>query len=362
MAEILLVTWDGGGNVPPALGIAAELVRRGHSVRVLGHAQQREVVEAAGHRFVAYRHARRWSALDRNGAWAFFAMFTDPGPGQDVREALPGADLVLVDCMSLGALKAALDSGLPVVVLVHTFYRYLAQNWARGPIGLLARLRGLAPQPMWDRADAVLVAADAELDPAESLPPNVEHIGPVQPAAGPRAAATGTHVLVSLSTITYPGQPAALQRIVDALGTLRLPATVTTGPSIDPDSIRAGSDVVVVRRADHDDVLQQASLVVGHGGHGTTMRALGHGVPLLVLPMHPMLDQPMIGKAVTEAGAGLTLKAKASSEAIATAVRSLLDDPAYRTAAASIAARLAKQDGAGSASDRIEALLKPSTG
>ena len=26
MTEILFVTWDGGGNVPPALGIAAELV------------------------------------------------------------------------------------------------------------------------------------------------------------------------------------------------------------------------------------------------------------------------------------------------------------------------------------------------
>lgn len=25
MASILFVTWDGGGNVPPALGIAAEL-------------------------------------------------------------------------------------------------------------------------------------------------------------------------------------------------------------------------------------------------------------------------------------------------------------------------------------------------
>ena len=30
MADILFVTWDGGGNVPPALGIAGELVSRGH--------------------------------------------------------------------------------------------------------------------------------------------------------------------------------------------------------------------------------------------------------------------------------------------------------------------------------------------
>ena len=36
MTEILIVTWDGGGNVPPALLIGAELQRRGHGVMVRG--------------------------------------------------------------------------------------------------------------------------------------------------------------------------------------------------------------------------------------------------------------------------------------------------------------------------------------
>jgi UDP:flavonoid glycosyltransferase YjiC (YdhE family) len=46
MREVLFVTWDGGGNLPPALGIASELRRRGHSVSFLGHAQQRSAIEA----------------------------------------------------------------------------------------------------------------------------------------------------------------------------------------------------------------------------------------------------------------------------------------------------------------------------
>ena len=46
MADILFVTWDGGGNVPPALGIAAELQARGHAVRVLGHAGQQPSLDA----------------------------------------------------------------------------------------------------------------------------------------------------------------------------------------------------------------------------------------------------------------------------------------------------------------------------
>jgi UDP:flavonoid glycosyltransferase YjiC (YdhE family) len=54
MANILFVTWDGGGNLPPAIGIAAELQRRGDAVRFLGHEQQRNVIEKAWLRFEPY--------------------------------------------------------------------------------------------------------------------------------------------------------------------------------------------------------------------------------------------------------------------------------------------------------------------
>ena len=57
MAEILFVTWDGGGNVPPAVGIAAELRRRGHRVRFVGHAPSATPLEAQGFE-VAADHAR----------------------------------------------------------------------------------------------------------------------------------------------------------------------------------------------------------------------------------------------------------------------------------------------------------------
>lgn len=33
MANIVFVTWDGGGNVPPAVGIAVEMQRRGDTVQ-----------------------------------------------------------------------------------------------------------------------------------------------------------------------------------------------------------------------------------------------------------------------------------------------------------------------------------------
>ena len=126
MAELVFVTWDGGGNLPPALGIAGELTRRGHKVRFLGHQRQRSSVSGAGFEFESYRHARPWSAIEPlpgpKAAAAVFAMFTDGGPGVDLRELVqrqPG-DLVVIDGMSLSALKAAYGFGVPVVALMHS--------------------------------------------------------------------------------------------------------------------------------------------------------------------------------------------------------------------------------------------------
>ena len=54
MPDFLFATLDAGGNLPPALGIARELVRDGHRVRFLGEPQQAGPIEAAGAEFRAY--------------------------------------------------------------------------------------------------------------------------------------------------------------------------------------------------------------------------------------------------------------------------------------------------------------------
>ena len=56
MSRIVFVTWNGGGNLLPALGIARELDRHGHSVAFLGQETQRNAVEAAHLAFTAYPH------------------------------------------------------------------------------------------------------------------------------------------------------------------------------------------------------------------------------------------------------------------------------------------------------------------
>jgi UDP:flavonoid glycosyltransferase YjiC (YdhE family) len=107
MAEIVFVTWDGGGNVPPAVGIATELRRRGHGVRFVGHATQRAALEDAGLEVEPTLHARPFAASDPQSPLALLRMFANRGLGRDALAALDRrpADLVVVDCLLFGAME-----------------------------------------------------------------------------------------------------------------------------------------------------------------------------------------------------------------------------------------------------------------
>ena len=115
--------------------------------------------------------------------------------------------------------------------------------------------------------------------------------------------------------------------------------------------------VEVHRELDHADVLSRAHLLVGHGGHATTLRALANDLPVLVLPGHPELVHPMLGAAVQAAGAGRVLRPDSPPDAIAAAVGELLGDGPHRAAAAAVGARIRSRDGAVTAADELEALL-----
>ena len=116
-------------------------------------------------------------------------------------------------------------------------------------------------------------------------------------------------MLVALSS-TFQDQRRCLQRIVDALGTLPVRGIVTTGPALDPDALTAPANVTVVAAAPHSEVLRHAAAVVTHGGHGTVVRALAAGVPMVILP-HGR-DQADNATRVTTRGAGLAVKRTAA--------------------------------------------------
>jgi UDP:flavonoid glycosyltransferase YjiC (YdhE family) len=77
--------------------------------------------------------------------------------------------------------------------------------------------------------------------------------------------------------------------------------------------------------------MQEVSLVISQGGHGTVNRALVNGVPLLILPMGR--DQGGNAARVEANGAGLRLEPTASETEIASAAARLILEPDPRLAA-----------------------------
>lgn len=120
---------------------------------------------------------------------------------------------------------------------------------------------------------------------------------------------------------------------------MRVRGLVTVGPALDPAAFPAPANVVVRPSVAHAQVFPEASVVVTHAGHGTVIRALNCGVPLLCMPMGR--DQRDDTARVVARGAGLRLSPNASALGIREALRRLLEQPSYREGARRLARTIA---------------------
>ena len=287
-------------------------------------------------------------------------------------------DVLLADYFMFGALIAGQASGLPVAALVPNIWALPVRGvppigggfpLAKGPLGrardaalvsvtnrvfarglptLNAARAGHRLPPLtsfFDQvltAERILVLTSRTFDyAAPFVPQNARYVGPVlddpawaQPWTAGRVDDDRPLVLVGLSS-TFQDQGALLQRVLDGLAALPARAIVTTGPAVDPDALHAPDNVDVLRSAPHGPILQRASLVVTHCGHGTTLKALAAGVPMVCIPMGR--DQDDTAARVVHHGAGIRLRRSASSSAIRDAAAHVLEREQYRRAAQRLA-------------------------
>lgn len=282
------------------------------------------------------------------GAFALSRALTDPKIGDDVvaRIDLESPAEVIVDCMMLGAAARLNRERIAYSTIFHTLFEFWNGRFRYGPAGLASRARGLGdPREIWARSRRI-VCADATLDARSRTEKDIAWVGAVH---GVKAVATPPvrpRVLVSLSTVGYPGMTKVLQRIMNACAGVDADVVVTTGPAIDPSHLDLPSNATIHRFVDHGAIMPTCTAVVGHGGHSTTMRALAHGLPVLVIPMHPLIDQPVVGAATEAVGAGLTVPRSANAARIRAAIHQLINDTPLRCAANEIGGRLRAQNAA----------------
>jgi UDP:flavonoid glycosyltransferase YjiC (YdhE family) len=129
---------------------------------------------------------------------------------------------------------------------------------------------------------------------------------------------------------------------------------VTAGLALDPAVFRVPANTVIESYIPHQQVFPQADLVITHGGHGTVITALAHGVPVICLPMGR--DQGDIAARVVWHGAGLRLTSHTRPATLRRAVQRVLAEPHFRDAARRLANDLRHADGGATAVAELEGL------
>jgi len=418
MSRYLFALWDGGGAVAPELGVARRLISRGHEACVLADPTLRDQAVGIGASFAPWVTAPHRTSTDPAEDLVKDWEVTSPFEGlRRMRDRLIGGpaglgatdtaeqiaayspDVLVADYFLFGAMIAAQGAGLPVAALVPNIWALPVRGvppiaagfpLAKGPLGrardaalvaLVNRVfaKGLPSlnatrakhrlpplTSFYDQvltADRILVLTSPTFDyAAPFVPANAHYVGPILDEPG--WAEPWTHpwtddqlplVLVGLSS-TFQNQAALIQRIIDAMSTLPVRAVVTTGPAIDPDQFNAPGNVRVVRSAPHGPLVARAAAVVTHCGHGTTLKSLAAGVPMVCVPMGR--DQDDTAARVVHHGAGLRLSRTASATAIRAAVTKVLQRNEYRAAATKLATAITDEYESSTLVPELESLAR----
>ena len=132
---------------------------------------------------------------------------------------------------------------------------------------------------------------------------------------------------------------------------------VSTGSQVQRDDLGVPpANVIVSTQVPQLAVLERAAAFVTHGGMNSVSESLSCGVPMVVVPQ--MGEQAIVGRRVEELGAGLYLAPESVTPAtLRSAVRRLLAESQFQTAAAEIRRSFQEAGGAPRAADAIHQFL-----
>ena len=137
----------------------------------------------------------------------------------------------------------------------------------------------------------------------------------------------------------------------------RVNLIVTIGRQNQPEMFGSQPAGVIIRSyIPQDELLPWCDAAVVHGGSGTMLGALAHGVPMLVLPQGA--DQWNNAERVAAAGAGRRLlRDEVTVDTIGDGITALLTEPSYRHAATKVQDEIRAMPSAGEAITRFEELI-----
>jgi UDP:flavonoid glycosyltransferase YjiC (YdhE family) len=360
--RVLLTANGGAGHIGPVLPFAHAFRRAGDDVLIAAPVSSRALVMGGGERLHALPDPPRDEVAAAMAPFPWLRpaeqgmrMMRDVFAGIDVRASLPrmlravadyGPDIVLSEPTEYAGLLAAERFGVPFGRI--GIMAAATESWTVPVVAPVldehrARL-GIPRDPdgrRLDRSPYLTVFPE----PLEEPGSGADALHFREPAAEPWPLPDWWGdderplVYASYGSVVpaLPQFPEIYRATVGALGELPVRALFTVGTEVDLDRLgRPPENVHVERWVPQSRVMPYASVVVGHGGAGTTRLALAAGVPSVVFPS--FADQPRNARRIAELGAGITLEALGG---LAGAVTRVLTEPSHRAAARWAAARIA---------------------
>ena len=285
--------------------------------------------------------------LEDKAMWWYDELFLDRAGRPMARDLTAwlqteSADVVVRSQLEFGGWAAAQAHGLPQLV-----------------IGLGGTHRVQDLPEMQERLAGLLTAADAP-GPIDGRSTFGDHFAllhpehyddwvppvpwtrwrpPVAMPAGTRPAppaildgARGRPVILVTFGTVFNRTPGIFEPVLEALATLDVFGVVTVGGTGDPSQFDVPDNVVVRQFVSYDALLPHCDAVVCHGGFGTVMTALAHGLPMVIVPLSA--DQPGHAASCRDLGvAEATTLDAATAPWIRRSITRILDNPSFRAAA-----------------------------
>jgi UDP:flavonoid glycosyltransferase YjiC (YdhE family) len=388
----MVAAFGDAGHAFPAIALGRALAERGHEVVVETWERWREAVEDLGLQFTAAEE---------------YTVFPPPAAGSGDATAAEAAralapfledwrpDALISDILTVAPPLAAETVGVRRATLVpHPYpvqedgmpFFATGARMARTPVGRMLwragapllhiglrrgreelneqrALLGLEPVERFHGGiseELVLVATFPQLEYPRRWPPQVQVTGPMEfELTHPDIELPGGDaplVLVAPSTAKDP-DCRLVRTALEGLADQRLRVVATTNRARPERPIEVPDNAVLVDWLSYTQVMPQAALVICHGGHGTTVRALGAGAPVLCCPVAG--DMAENGVRVAWAGAGLSLPWRLCRPApLRWAAQRILGDRRFEARAAELAAWRRENDGARRGAELVEAFAR----
>ncbi|ODT77749.1 hypothetical protein ABS71_02430 [bacterium SCN 62-11] len=346
--RVVLPVRGSTGDLRPSLAVGLAMRQRGHEVIVVSHLVYQSVVEQAGLDFRALDDSAEAQAFEsaasllqeaRGGA-EFWRNHVIPGLLRETRILLDlcrerASLLLLQPVYDMAGRFAAELIDLP------TRWLFISPAMVSGMAMRVGLVEELAPQlnqvrdalelpPLHDVSTWLSYAPENPALWPDWFAPDLQRpdITPVGfPPVQASSAEPGSRVLISGSTGRFlPGS--LFEVAVAACSRLQLPALVMSPfPDLIPGDLPP--DIEVTGFQPHQQVMPQASAVIHHGGIGTTISALAHGRPQLVLAAGA--DRPDNGLRIQSLELGrCLLTARWTPSEVAAALHDILTSPIIR--------------------------------